>query len=347
MEGTKMINCPKCGSPNDNNAKFCSHCYTRFVGKERQSTSQHSTKSLTLIVVLGFIVVALGLVYLVTGSGPLWRMLDRGIVHEYDRRLTEANTIFQEHDRLTKKAQDTATMKDSAVATSFAKEYSEKTGQWRQVLNDFKLFIETNDKRIKRIGINPDYVRDNIKNTLGTMKENEARFQKEADQANQLRMQQAKGAIEALKKLEARFLVGISYKDFSPALGETVHQVRAFLESLIAAERPELTASIAKVLSHYGMVKEVWDEQFSEHKSPYFLDKVLSLYPEVKQYKKTYTEEEKKAYAKINEYYNKYSAGSRPVYDLNKAWYEYADMRSVILTRASEELRRATSLLSQ
>lgn len=51
-----------------------------------------------------------------------------------------------------------------------------------QPLNEFKLFIENNDRRIRRVGINADYMRRNIENTLGTMKENEARFNKEADQ---------------------------------------------------------------------------------------------------------------------------------------------------------------------
>ena len=73
-----------------------------------------------------------------------------------------------------------ATLEDAAKADSFAMEYSKKTGHWVQLLNEFKIFIESNDKRIRRVGINPDYIRDNIKNNLAAMRENEAHLYKEA-----------------------------------------------------------------------------------------------------------------------------------------------------------------------
>jgi len=181
-----MMNCQKCGSQNDDNAKFFHHCYSRFTKAEAKHPTEKgkaATKSVkigvSLILVLVFVILV---VYLLIGFGPFWRMLDREIVHEYDWRLAETNKIFHEHDALSKKSLETGAKKDPVASASFAKEYSEKTGRWGQGLNDFKLFIEANGRRIRRVGINPDYMRDNIKNTLGVMKENEVRFHKEADE---------------------------------------------------------------------------------------------------------------------------------------------------------------------
>jgi hypothetical protein len=334
------MNCPKCGTQNDDSAKFCPRCYFRFNKAEAKHPTEKgkaATKSVkigvSLILVLVFVILV---VYLFIGFGPFWRMFDREIVHEYDRRLAETNTIFNEHDALSKKSLETTVKKDPIASASFAKEYSEKTGRWAQALNDFKLFIEANERRIRRVGINPDYMRDNIKNTLGVMKENEVRFHKEADdvgkEADQLRMQPARDAIAALQKIEARFLVGISYRDYAPVLGETVHQVRVFLESPVAAESRELAAAIQKVIFHYAMVKEVWDVEIRKNarnivvdqgdKNPGMLDRILSLYPEVKNIKFL------AAY------------GSKPSY-----LYPYADIRNVILLKASEELRKVTTLM--
>ena len=83
-------------------------------------------------------------------------MLDKEIVIEYNRRLTETNAVLQEHDRLVKSFMGIAATKDPVASASFAKEYSEKAKQWRSTLNEFKSFIETNEKRIRRVGINPD-----------------------------------------------------------------------------------------------------------------------------------------------------------------------------------------------
>ena len=333
------MNCPKCGNQNDDNAKFCRSCYTRFTDNKIQSAPRRSMKGLPLVVMFGFVVVALGVLYLVIGLDPMWRMLDKEIVREYNRRLTETNAVLQEHDRLVKSFSETAAKRDPVASASFAKEYSEKTERWVSSLNEFKLFIETNDKRIRRVGTNPDYIRDNIKSTLATTKENEARFYREADQlgkeavqADQLKLKPAREAIAALQKLEASFLVGISYRDYTPALGETLHQVRGFLESPGAATKPELAESLRKVLLHYAMVKEVWDDELTKqaNRSPELMDRIRSLYPEVRKYRKKYT----------------YTS---PYTHTTDTWYstDYDDIRRVILKNASEELEKAKGLLPQ
>ena len=247
-------------------------------GRNSPSNKRKAYTGILFVLILGFFAL---IVYLLIGPQPFWRMFDRDITRQYNNRLSEANAIFQEHELLTKQA----TLKDVAKANSFATEYSKKIEHWVPLLSEFKIFIESNDKRIRRVGINPDYFRDNVKNTLAAMRENEARFHKEADQFKEQANQPAKDAIAALQKLEARFIAGISYRDYAPVLGETFHQVRVFWESTGAAEKPELVASIKKVLFHYAMIKEVWDDEFkeSERKDPNLAKKVASSYPEVGQ----------------------------------------------------------------
>lgn len=70
--------------------------------------------------------------------------------------------------------------------------------------------------------------------------------------------QSAKEAIEALKKLESRVQVGISYKDYGPALGETHYKVKMFLESPDSKKNPMLTKSIGKALQHYKFANDIW-----------------------------------------------------------------------------------------
>jgi len=65
----------------------------------------------------------------------------------------------------------------------------------------------------------------------------------------------AKEAVSALKKVEARLQVGISYQDYTKLLGETLHQVNLFLESPESTQKPELAQSIRNVFSYYMMIK--------------------------------------------------------------------------------------------
>lgn len=68
----------------------------------------------------------------------------------------------------------------------------------------------------------------------------------------------AMSAVKALKRLEARTQVGISYREYGPALGEAKAEVNLFLESPEAAKMPELTTSISKAMNHYKTAMKVW-----------------------------------------------------------------------------------------
>lgn len=70
--------------------------------------------------------------------------------------------------------------------------------------------------------------------------------------------QSANEAVEALKKLESRVQVGISYKDYGPALGDTHYKVKMYLESPNANKNPILAKSIGNALKHYIYANEIW-----------------------------------------------------------------------------------------
>ena len=128
----------------------------------------------------------------------------------------------------------------------------------------------------------------------------------------------AQEGIRTLQRLEARFHAGISHRDYGPALGETIYQVRLYLENSEAKKRPELTQSIAKTLLHYEMIKEIWDEKIAGRELMRIFrgdvrEKIKRLYPEI-------------------------SAQNVEHVDL---------MIKFILPKASEELGKAKNLLAQ
>ena len=71
--------------------------------------------------------------------------------------------------------------------------------------------------------------------------------------------QSAKEAVRALQKLQARVESGISYRDYGSALGDAAFEVKLFLQTSEAKDKPELARPIALTLEHYKMAGSVWD----------------------------------------------------------------------------------------
>lgn len=70
--------------------------------------------------------------------------------------------------------------------------------------------------------------------------------------------QSAEDAIKALKRLEARTEMGINYRDYSMALGDTWIEVKLFLESPEAKSKPKLVESAIKIMDLYKFAHEIW-----------------------------------------------------------------------------------------
>lgn len=85
--------------------------------------------------------------------------------------------------------------------------------------------------------------------------------------------QSAKDAIMALKKLEARVEIGISYKDYGPALGETKFPVNLFLESSEAKEKPELAIHIENAIQYFEIANFIWEYKFPRGRVRHFIPK--------------------------------------------------------------------------
>jgi len=71
--------------------------------------------------------------------------------------------------------------------------------------------------------------------------------------------QSAKDGVRALQRLQARVEAGISLKDYTPALGDTLFEVKLFLNSPEAKTKPELATSLNKAMEFYMAVRDIWN----------------------------------------------------------------------------------------
>lgn len=73
-----------------------------------------------------------------------------------------------------------------------------------------------------------------------------------------LHAQTPQDAIKALKKLEAKAEVGMSYQKYLDALGDANAEVKVFIDSPSGKQNPQLTKSLNKVIDHYKDATELW-----------------------------------------------------------------------------------------
>jgi hypothetical protein len=71
--------------------------------------------------------------------------------------------------------------------------------------------------------------------------------------------QTANDAYLALKKMEAKTQVGISYRDYAPALAEAKFAVDRFTESKAAKKNPELSEHLGNALILYIHAKDIFE----------------------------------------------------------------------------------------
>jgi hypothetical protein len=75
--------------------------------------------------------------------------------------------------------------------------------------------------------------------------------------------QSARDAVKALKRIEARADMGISYNEYVLAVADARVEVQMYLESHEAKQKAELTDRIKKILGHYETAREVWKNKVS------------------------------------------------------------------------------------
>jgi DNA repair exonuclease SbcCD ATPase subunit len=135
-------------------------------------------------------------------------------------------------------------------------------------------------------------LRNQIEELKRKLTELESKIAEQKSKEEEQLRNSAKEAVNALQKLEARIEVGISYLDYSRALGETLYQVEQFLQSPASSKLPEFSNSIRKVLSHYMILKEVLDLEVKSKFLPekYFNNRIKPLYPSAKDIEYRYSE---------------------------------------------------------
>jgi hypothetical protein len=76
--------------------------------------------------------------------------------------------------------------------------------------------------------------------------------------------QSGKEAVRALQKLQTRVEVGISYRDYAPALGDAKFEVDLFLKSPEAKEKEKLASRIERVMLDHRLALSVWGLYFAK-----------------------------------------------------------------------------------
>lgn len=97
--------------------------------------------------------------------------------------------------------------------------------------------------------------------------------------------QTASDAIKSITRLGARIEIGISYRDYTNALGDANADVRAFLDGTEAAKNPEARTALQAAIGRYVEARELWATMFSRYGSQFLppnsavAREVLTRYP--------------------------------------------------------------------
>jgi hypothetical protein len=75
--------------------------------------------------------------------------------------------------------------------------------------------------------------------------------------------QSARDTVKALKRIEARADMGISYSEYVLAVADARVEVQMYLESHEAKQKAELTSLIKRILWHYETAREIWKNKVS------------------------------------------------------------------------------------
>ncbi len=140
--------------------------------------------------------------------------------------------------------------------------------------------------------------------------------------------QSSKDAYNALKKLEAKIQTGISFKEYSPALGDAKFEVNMFSESAEAKEKPRLKEIFNRTMGHYEEAGMVWRYRFAGKSVP------NCMVP---------SEQGGDDSALIEQISRTYPSTRLKIDSMGRLWYD--DALKAIWQEASEELKKAAPLL--
>jgi hypothetical protein len=99
---------------------------------------------------------------------------DNAFIDEYNSKLEVANQILEQHDTLIEDIN--ANLNNLSLYQQKIQEYVEWVDGSIEELGEFQLYVETNHQRLRNMGVNPDYVRDNVISSINVMRDNKIRF---------------------------------------------------------------------------------------------------------------------------------------------------------------------------
>ncbi len=154
--------------------------------------------------------------------------------------------------------------------------------------------------------------------------------------------QSGKEAFKALKKLEAKVEIGISYQKYRETLGDTNADVKLFLESNEAGNSPELSRSISKVMLNYKDAADLWGQYIESRGKLDFYD--LDNPHEARQFYPDLIDSYQRILKKYPKAYDKVIVRPEMVH---KRIINLNDILQVIWSEASKELKKASNYLQE
>jgi hypothetical protein len=157
----------------------------------------------------------------------------------------------------------------------------------------------------------------------------------------------------ALKKLEAKTQVGISYKDYKVFLGDTKFAVNVFLEGKGARVNPQFSEHIKRAMEFYEKAGEIWDIKMKTIKNPDKYDGIFSDTEPGRLIKTIYPKAKEKIYHDEITLPNIDSMKSNPrntkweTFKFQTPTYYITEVINEIWKDASRELKKASYLLEQ
>lgn len=73
----------------------------------------------------------------------------------------------------------------------------------------------------------------------------------------------ARSAIDAVRKLQTRVQVGVSYRDYPPLVSDAKYEIARFSDSAASKKIPDVDKALNAALKHYVTALEVWSVKFS------------------------------------------------------------------------------------
>lgn len=101
-------------------------------------------------------------------------MNQRQFINEYNLKVEKINELLEEHDILVNEIN--SVLNNNSIYYQKLENYLIWVEDNREEFINFKSYVERNYKQLRRINVNPDYARDNIKQALEIIQENEMKF---------------------------------------------------------------------------------------------------------------------------------------------------------------------------